>query len=242
MKKRKVKKGKARKQELLDIALELFHKRGYEKTSIEAILKKASISKGAFYYYFNSKDEVLEALAHQQAEEVIKIIQKIADDPRLNALEKLNRVFIEATEYKVVHEESRLKLFKVMERYKKNLKLTHKVLENSVKLLGPSLKKIFEQGIKEGYFDTEFPDEMAEFYLRLANAFQDMFVRPLIELHKKPENIKTIKRKLLFYEDLLARILGLKKGNLLLDESMLKYFKRVYKSKRFSKEFLVDGL
>lgn len=37
--------------------LELFYKRGYENTSIDDILKELSLSKGAFYYHFDSKED-----------------------------------------------------------------------------------------------------------------------------------------------------------------------------------------
>ena len=38
------------KQEILDAAWELFDKNGYEKTTVNDIIKKANTSKGGFYY------------------------------------------------------------------------------------------------------------------------------------------------------------------------------------------------
>ncbi len=43
------------RQEILDRALELFQSRGYEATSLEAIVRAAGVSKGAFYAHFESK-------------------------------------------------------------------------------------------------------------------------------------------------------------------------------------------
>lgn len=37
--------------------LELFYKQGYYSTSIDDILKELSLSKGAFYYHFDSKED-----------------------------------------------------------------------------------------------------------------------------------------------------------------------------------------
>ena len=37
--------------------LELFYKNGYYNTSIDDILKSLSLSKGAFYYHFQSKED-----------------------------------------------------------------------------------------------------------------------------------------------------------------------------------------
>lgn len=46
------------KDELLDAALKEFNKKGYSKASLSSILKTAKMSKGAFYYHFNSKEEL----------------------------------------------------------------------------------------------------------------------------------------------------------------------------------------
>ena len=37
--------------------LELFYQKGYYNTSVDDILKKLSLSKGAFYYHFSSKED-----------------------------------------------------------------------------------------------------------------------------------------------------------------------------------------
>jgi AcrR family transcriptional regulator len=49
-------------QELFDYALEEFSMLGYEQASINAILEKAGMSKGQFYYHFKSKEDLYLAL------------------------------------------------------------------------------------------------------------------------------------------------------------------------------------
>lgn len=49
-----------RKDEILKVALRLFGEKGYEATSIDAIAKKAKISKGLVYNYFDNKQKLLE--------------------------------------------------------------------------------------------------------------------------------------------------------------------------------------
>jgi len=97
--------GDVRKQELLDAAFKLFYKKGYENTSINSIIEKVGVSKGAFYYYFKSKEEVLDKLSLQQTEKLIKIINKIVKDNKLNALDKLNKIIAGSLEYKAGHRE-----------------------------------------------------------------------------------------------------------------------------------------
>lgn len=47
-----------RKQQLIDITLELFATKGYENTKISDIVSKAGVSQGTFYWYFESKEAI----------------------------------------------------------------------------------------------------------------------------------------------------------------------------------------
>lgn len=47
---------------ILDVALELFARNGYEATGVAEICETANISKGAFYHHFSTKQSVFMAL------------------------------------------------------------------------------------------------------------------------------------------------------------------------------------
>ena len=51
-----------KKQLIMEKALELFAKQGFEATSVQQITDHCGISKGAFYLSFKSKDELIIAL------------------------------------------------------------------------------------------------------------------------------------------------------------------------------------
>ena len=63
-----MKKGEKRKQELLKIAYDMFLSRGYENTSVDDIIAKAQIAKGTYYYYFPSKEKMLEDVIEMMIE------------------------------------------------------------------------------------------------------------------------------------------------------------------------------
>jgi len=48
-----------KKQFLIDVAIDQFHKNGMSKTTIVNITKEANIGKSTFYEYFSSKEDVL---------------------------------------------------------------------------------------------------------------------------------------------------------------------------------------
>ncbi|WP_433178978.1 TetR family transcriptional regulator [Actinoallomurus sp. CA-150999] len=59
---RRVDRGQATRQHLIEVATELFADRGYEGTSIEAVLERAGVSRGSLYHHFPGKERLFEAV------------------------------------------------------------------------------------------------------------------------------------------------------------------------------------
>jgi len=47
-----------KKDEILKIAFEIIHKKGFNNTGIQEILTSAGVPKGSFYFYFQNKDDL----------------------------------------------------------------------------------------------------------------------------------------------------------------------------------------
>jgi len=58
-----VARGEATRAQLIAIATRMFADRGYEDTSIEAVLREAGVSRGSLYHHFPSKEALFEAVA-----------------------------------------------------------------------------------------------------------------------------------------------------------------------------------
>src|SRR5687768_6689821 len=59
------------RQRLTDAALGVFARNGYERATVDEIVREAGFSKGAFYVHFEAKEDIFwamleERLAHQQ--------------------------------------------------------------------------------------------------------------------------------------------------------------------------------
>jgi AcrR family transcriptional regulator len=61
MRSRRVDYTESTRQALVDSALELFTKRGYAATSLDTIVKRARVTKGALYHHFSGKQALFEA-------------------------------------------------------------------------------------------------------------------------------------------------------------------------------------
>ena len=72
-----MKKGEKRKGELLQIAYRLFLSQGYENTSVDEIIEAAGIAKGTFYYYFQSKEQMLEAVIGMMIEKEAEVARQV---------------------------------------------------------------------------------------------------------------------------------------------------------------------
>ena len=71
-------------KKIMDAAFSLIAKHGYESTSIAQIAKKAGVSKGLMYNYFDSKEDLLEKLVTGAMNEGDKVIGALLDeDPRV---------------------------------------------------------------------------------------------------------------------------------------------------------------
>jgi AcrR family transcriptional regulator len=62
---RRVQQGEATRAQLLAAARDLFVAQGYEQTSIEQVLERAQISRGALYHHYRTKRELYEAVLEQ---------------------------------------------------------------------------------------------------------------------------------------------------------------------------------
>ena len=75
------------KERILDTALELFLKQGYNETSVSQILKEASASRSAFYHYYHSKEELLFSMAYTYDDAYVEWFRKMPSD--IHTVEKL---------------------------------------------------------------------------------------------------------------------------------------------------------
>ena len=52
-----------RKNEFIDVAEKLFKENGIVDTTVNSIIKDMDVAKGLIYYYFKSKDDVIDAIS-----------------------------------------------------------------------------------------------------------------------------------------------------------------------------------
>jgi AcrR family transcriptional regulator len=205
----------ARRNQILDAALQLIYSKGYDKMTIQDILDQLQISKGAFYHYFDSKVSVLEALVERMAaQQVEPVFHSIAEDPNLTALEKLHRYFDLSTYWKTSNKAFLMKLMKNW--YSDENALTRqKMLAKTSQHHGPFFTEIIHQGVREGIFTTPYPEIASQMVI---NMIYDLAYTSgqLLILEGAKQNDTLPRAETLFaaYSDALERVLGAPKGSI----------------------------
>lgn len=207
------------KQALLDTATELFYEQGYDNTSVNAIIGKVGVSKGAFYHYFKSKADVLEAVANRHIESEMKITREAAQDSCLNAVEKISMIINNVLVHKALNREEHRKLSGMLE-HEGNIKFLRKIAENKIKMLHLPYRTIIEQGIREGSFTVSYPEEAAEQIIHMLITLNSTVTRLSSGIEENPGNVEIIRRKIEAYREAVERILGAPKGSVSLSETV----------------------
>jgi len=198
---------------LINAASQLFGTFGYDRTSVDQIIKQAGVSKGAFYHHFASKEEILDAVTASIVSAVMNEVQHAIGDRSVTAIVRLNRFFETSRVWKLAH----FGLLKevLMALYRdENATMLRKIQVNSVDLCAPVLADILEQGIDEGVFDLPLPREAARLIMQLGFGLQADSVRALTESDMTDEVVKDLQKRLWLLVEMMERIVGAPKGSI----------------------------
>ena len=69
----------ATRRRIIDSAVELFAELGYGETGLADVLQRAGVSKGAFYYHFDSKEAIAAALIDEYSRQLITAAREFFD-------------------------------------------------------------------------------------------------------------------------------------------------------------------
>ena len=205
---RNVKTAEKRRNEILDVAEELFAEKGYDNASTNDIIARIGIARGTLYHHFGSKEEILDAIVDRMTREGISQARNIVNDKSLPILKRLTGV-LGSLQVKGSAEDE------VMEQMHKpqNALLHQKMQERLINGVVPLIAQLIKEGNESGIYDTKYPNEAAEMIMIYGNiAFDDN--ENLTPRQKKQ------KGKAFIYN--IEKMLGAKEGSL--EKSLLQFF------------------
>jgi AcrR family transcriptional regulator len=141
----------ARRTDLVTAAAATFAERGLANTAVSDIVKAAGVAQGTFYLYFDSKDDVVLAVAERIADGMLERIERAVAAPERSAVQKLlalRDVFSDAgTLAQTTDLVENLHL-------PGNRAIHDRLSDHLTPRLAMTVERIVRQGIAEGAFDV----------------------------------------------------------------------------------------
>jgi AcrR family transcriptional regulator len=169
---RTVKKPEERRLDIVNAARRLFQSKGYSETTMQDVIDDLGIAKGTIYYYFKSKEELLEAVVDLITEESVARMEQTVAEASGNALDKFRALI---TSGNVAEDNPN-----IMEELHRpgNMEMHARALAVALLKQAPLYAKLFEQGRAEGLFQSDTPLETAEFILAAVQFLTDRGIYP----------------------------------------------------------------
>ncbi len=211
-----------RRAAFVEAVQRLMQTRGYEQMSVQDLPDELDASRGAFYHYFDSKQELLEAVIERMVDAGLASIGHVLDDPNLSAAAKLLGVFTGIGRWKTERKALVLALLKVWISDDNAIvreKFRHRLAGRMV----PVLARIVKQGIEEQAFTAKSPVETAQIMVMLLLGFQDTATDLFIARQADAIEFEAVERALAGFSEAFERILGAAPGSIgLVDQSILR--------------------
>lgn len=196
---------------LISAASALFDTLGYDRTSVDRIVKEAGVSKGAFYHHFSSKDDILDAVCAFMVADAMDQIRAAVADVSAGATARFNRFLTASRAWRLAHLGLMVEVLTVLHR-DENAPMLRKLEAHSTSLSVPLLADILQQGIDEGVFDPPNPLETARLILQLSAVTGDQGLRMLLESNISEEAIASLQQRADLFIEMVGRMLGAPKG------------------------------
>lgn len=139
-----------KKAHIVNVAIELFSKNGFEGTSMRDLASAAGVNIAMINYYFGTKEKLFETIVESRSNQMRIVLETVVQDEKMTSINKVERMV-------------ELQVEKVLER-----RHFHKVLQTEVMLnkrpeLNAAIGTIFKRNgllyraiIEEGYKSGEF--------------------------------------------------------------------------------------
>lgn len=153
---------------ILDSFRELLENEDIQHISVNEIAKKAGIGKGSIYYYFSSKDEILNALIKRTYADVVEMAKELVHQTDLSIyarLAKITNACIAATGDFLRRSEAVRNKMDVSERIYDSAYIHQQFMKHSIVDFKEIYTEIIQQEIDKGTIQVDSAAEVAEIVL-----------------------------------------------------------------------------
>jgi AcrR family transcriptional regulator len=197
-----------RQLEFMEAAQELFSEKGFENTSVDDIINRVGVAKGLFYYYFDSKEDLVQIMLWRLLEEIESAIAAAMEKKGLSAMERFNELV--STNRDVACRSAILILYFRQDRNK----AIHLTMEKRAReLMTGAMEEIICQGNDEGLFHVTYTRETS---IALLSAYHGLGMTL-----EHPASEAQARRRSEVLQDISERLLGMSPSTFIVDQGFL---------------------
>lgn len=150
---------------ILDALHHLLEERTMQNISVSDIAKQAEMGKGSIYYYFSSKEAILDALIERNYEKPLKTAKNLASETEISPFTRMAMI-LQACRNSSDAFLKRNNTAAGAGRSAQDIAFLHqKYMNHLIAELKPDLTEIIKQGIESGEIHFEYPAALAEIVL-----------------------------------------------------------------------------
>jgi AcrR family transcriptional regulator len=148
------------KEKIIETSIELFDQKGFKETSVQDIVEAIGVTKGTFYYYFKSKEELLKDICLTYIEDLIRQQEEILEDPNQDCTAKLYDIV-----YMLIHNiKTQRRSARIFFREMRHLNELHlEEIKAKRKVFRENYQKLIEEGIGKREFKNHLNPDMLTF-------------------------------------------------------------------------------
>ncbi|WP_166354330.1 TetR/AcrR family transcriptional regulator [Phytoactinopolyspora limicola] len=201
-----------RRNEFLDAAQRLIESRGYERMSVQDVLHETGASRGAFYHYFQAKQELLSAVVDRFADGIAALLEPIAADSALSPMDQLRGVFAELSA-RGGRENDELRATLGVWYSDSNVLVRQRFRTAIIDRLARLLTPVVARGVREGVFTVPDPEQAGLILATMLQDLNDALADQLFVPGSTPIAPSAVEHIVAAHSWALERILGLPDGS-----------------------------
>ena len=135
-----------KRRQLLDAAVRVFARKGYHASRVGDIAEEAGVAHGLLYHYFESKDQVLEAVFHENWSLLVARIESVeeTDEPAADQLRHISAIVLRTW----LHLPDVVRV--VIQEFGRSPELAERIGELTLPI--DTLQRVIARGIERGEF------------------------------------------------------------------------------------------
>ncbi|MCD8019784.1 MAG: TetR/AcrR family transcriptional regulator [Clostridiales bacterium] len=152
-----------KKEKILDALEDLLAEKNVQNISVSEIARTAGIGKGSIYYYFPSKEAIVDALVERSYKKPLETARHLAEQKDVSPFTRMAMIFQACVNSsRDFHQQDRRD---PASDDRSQALLHQKYIQYLVTELKPELAEIIRQGIEKGDIHFNYPEALAEIAL-----------------------------------------------------------------------------